>query len=246
MAQRTTIQHILSGNMRKAYLCFDFLLDLRKLDKQRCITRGLSSRKFPLSCYLTGRFKLLEPENRRLPACDFDARRHRRDRDSSLFELSYKALAMRKVSSIEHTAYDTYRNGNQLDELVQKVSNYLPTSILSLVYRLLIPKLILCSVIVLDGEMAGDGKMARTLQMLRLVPLLRQSEHQETMLEVHSAALLLTELDNDGEREEIQDIPSTGYTTKQASSQFQDIVLEENLQLIALRPAHHLCHVRVS
>ncbi|KAH8107608.1 hypothetical protein DFH11DRAFT_1747926 [Phellopilus nigrolimitatus] len=276
MAQRTTIQHILSGNMRKAYLCFDFLLDLskcdvklrisrfilglrsapagsfnlsrkieihrcldlwcglaaqyhrpcaelheyrsqRKLDKQRRITRGFNARKFLSSCWLTGCFnrrtarwpipytsetrqatlhnsrsqlkevpfvllldgpfqpvKLLELESRRLPARDFDARQHRKDSDSSRFVLGYQALAMRKVSSIEHI--DTYRNSNQLDELVQKVPNYLPTSTLSLVYHLLIPKLIFCSVILLDGEIAGDGKMARTLQMLRFAPLLRQSK----------------------------------------------------------------------
>ncbi|KAH8107590.1 hypothetical protein DFH11DRAFT_1549361 [Phellopilus nigrolimitatus] len=120
----------------------------------------VQSKEIPFVLLVDGPFqpvKLLEPENRRLPARDFDARRHRRDGDSSLLELSYQTLAMRKASSIEHIVYDTYRS-NQLDEVVQKVSNYLPTSSLSLVYHLLIPKLILCSVIILDGEMADEGE----------------------------------------------------------------------------------------
>ncbi|KAH8109895.1 hypothetical protein DFH11DRAFT_1746879 [Phellopilus nigrolimitatus] len=171
MAPRTTIQHILSGNMRKAHLCFDFILDLStialrgnsralisKETRQATLHNSRSQLKeVPFVLLLDGPFqpvKLLEPENRRLPACDFDARRHRRDGESSRFVLGYQALAMRKVLSIEHI--DTYRNSNQFDELVQKVPNYLPTSTLSLVYHLY-------------GEVAEDGKMARTPQIIRLV-----------------------------------------------------------------------------
>ncbi|KAH8107598.1 hypothetical protein DFH11DRAFT_1747917 [Phellopilus nigrolimitatus] len=153
MAQRTTIQHILSGNMRKAYLCFDFILDLSdpstsvQETRQATLHNSRFQRKeIPFVLLVDGPF---QQANRTM--ADF---------------LQFGDIA----------ETDTYRDSNQLDELVQKVSNYLPTSTLLLVYRLLIPKLILRSVIVLDGEIAGDGKMARTPQMLRFVPLLRQSK----------------------------------------------------------------------